>query len=98
LACCLSGGLIFRRRRGFSDLPESDQTDNLQPQVTPPTEADQPVATTDAPRENAETAGQDAALGDTTGMGTVLALGCIGGTVFLIVIGLIYLLITQLFG
>jgi hypothetical protein len=90
LACCLSGGLIFRRRRGFSDLPEPDQTDQ--------TDNLQPVATTEAPRENAETAGQDAALGDTTGMGTVLALGCIGGTVFLIVIGLIYLLITQLFG
>jgi hypothetical protein len=48
--------------------------------------------------ESAETPAAEPALGDTTGMGTVLALGCIGGTVFLIVLGLIYLLITQLFG
>lgn len=77
---------------------QTDQTDNPQPQGKPPAEADQPVATTEVRRQNAETAGQETALGDTTGMGTVLALGCIGGTVFLIVIGLIYLLITQLFG
>jgi hypothetical protein len=38
------------------------------------------------------------ALGDTAGTGTIIALGCIGATLFLIVLGLIYLLITQLFG
>jgi len=40
----------------------------------------------------------NASLADTTGTGTIVALGCIGGTVFLIAIGLLYLLVTQLFG
>ena len=38
------------------------------------------------------------ALGDTVGTGSVIAFGCIGGTVFLIVLGLIYLLAVQVFG
>lgn len=38
------------------------------------------------------------APGDTVGTGSVIALGCIGGTVFLIVLGLIYLLASQIFG
>ena len=42
--------------------------------------------------------GTEASLGDTTGTGTIVALGCIGATLFLIVIGLLYLGITQLFG
>lgn len=37
-------------------------------------------------------------FGDTAGTGTIVALGCIGATVFLIVIGLLYLGATQLFG
>jgi hypothetical protein len=40
----------------------------------------------------------DASLGDTAGTGTIIALGCIGATLFLIVLGLLYLGITQLFG
>lgn len=40
----------------------------------------------------------DGSLGDTRGTGTIVALGCIGATLFLIVIGLLYLGITQLFG
>jgi hypothetical protein len=38
------------------------------------------------------------AIGDTAGTGTIIALGCISGTIFLIVLGVIYLLITQLLG
>lgn len=37
-------------------------------------------------------------LADTTGTGTIVALGCIGATLFLIVLGLLYLGLTQLFG
>ena len=40
----------------------------------------------------------DPSLADTSGTGTIVALGCVGATVFLIVIGLLYLAITQLFG
>lgn len=40
----------------------------------------------------------ESALGDTAGTGTIIALGCITGTIFLIIVGLIYLLITQVFG
>ncbi len=40
----------------------------------------------------------DGSLGDTSGTGTIVALGCIGATIFLIVIGLLYLGVTQLFG
>ena len=38
------------------------------------------------------------ALGDTVGTGSIIALGCITATLFLIVLGLVYLGITQLFG
>lgn len=40
----------------------------------------------------------DGSLADTTGTGTIVALGCIGATLFLIVLGLLYLGLTQLFG
>lgn len=40
----------------------------------------------------------DPSLADTSGTGTIVALGCIGATAFLIVIGLLYLVITQLVG
>jgi len=43
------------------------------------------------------TSGGDA-IGDTAGTGTIVALGCIAGTIFIIILGLIYLLITQLLG
>ncbi len=82
-------------------MPEPDQnhqTDDLERQPSPPAGVDEPVAKIDGTGKDAVAPSQDPALGDTTGMGTVLALGCIGGTVFLIVLGLIYLLITQLFG
>jgi hypothetical protein len=55
----------------------------------------------DAPA-TADTAGSpaasDPALGDTIGTGSAIAFGCIAGTVFLIVLGLIYLLAVQVFG
>jgi hypothetical protein len=79
-------------------LPEPDQnhpTNEIENQPAPPAGVADPVTNAG---ESAETPAAGPALGDTTGMGTVLALGCIGGTVFLIVLGLIYLLITQLFG
>lgn len=38
------------------------------------------------------------AADDTAGTGTAIALGCIGATLFLILIGLIFIGITQLFG
>lgn len=38
------------------------------------------------------------AIGDTAGTGTIVALGCITGTIFIIILGVIYLLITQLLG
>lgn len=46
----------------------------------------------------AETGAPDPSLADTTGTGTIVALGCIGATLFLIVIGLLYLGATQVFG
>ncbi|MGI8963762.1 MAG: hypothetical protein ACR2GI_04595 [Thermomicrobiales bacterium] len=39
-----------------------------------------------------------AAVEDTAGTGTAIALGCIGATLFLILVGLIFIGITQLFG
>lgn len=41
--------------------------------------------------------GQTAAEGPTIGTGTSLALGCVAGTVLLIVIGLLYILIASVF-
>ena len=40
----------------------------------------------------------DPSLGDTVGTGTVIALACIAATIFLIVLGLIYVLIARLLG
>jgi len=70
------------------------------PEVMPSPVAGDPAA---APAEAEVTAqtpvtGTEASFGDTTGTGTIVALGCIGATLFLIVIGLLYLGITQLFG
>ncbi len=47
---------------------------------------------------NREPGTPDPSFADTSGTGTVVALGCIGATAFLIVIGLVYLVITQLVG
>ncbi|MBA3275562.1 MAG: hypothetical protein H0T72_07190 [Chloroflexia bacterium] len=47
--------------------------------------------------EPAATEATGTSLADTTGTGTIIALGCIGATLFLIVLGLIYLGLTQLF-
>ncbi len=82
-------------------MPEADQnqpTDSPERQTPSTTEVEAPVADASQLTPDPPATGQEPALGDTSGMGTVLALGCIGGTVFLIVLGLIYLLITQLFG
>jgi hypothetical protein len=65
-------------------------------QTTPEQVTGAPVA---PPEETGPAATErEASLADTAGTGTIVALGCIGGTVFLIVLGLIYLLVTQLFG
>jgi len=71
-------------------LPESPTTSNSEVPAEAGQESieDQPVAD----------ATSGAAIGDTAGTGTIVALGCITGTIFLIVLGVIYLLITQLLG
>lgn len=46
----------------------------------------------------AEKSGEPVALGDTVGTGTAIALGCVGGTLVLIVAGLIILMLVRLFG
>lgn len=67
--------------------------------TTPPT-ASAPLAPEAAATDQSTgTPGAErAAVGDTAGTGTVIALGCIGGTLFLIVLGLLYFLVTQVFG
>ena len=40
----------------------------------------------------------EASLADTSGMGTIMAIGCIGATLFLIVLGLIYIAVVQIVG
>lgn len=66
-----------------------------------PATANEPVLeTTDAPRETPaqEPASPAAnAEGPTIGTGTSIALGCIAGTILLIVIGLLYILILAIF-
>jgi hypothetical protein len=69
----------------------------------PDTRDPAPVAT--EPTEAVNDAGGDsgaqtsgASLGDTAGTGTIIAIGCITGTIFIIVLGLVYLLVTQLLG
>ncbi|MEJ7900450.1 MAG: hypothetical protein WKF63_01295 [Thermomicrobiales bacterium] len=47
---------------------------------------------------DAGSGGPELSLADTSGTGTIVAIGCIGATLFLIVIGLVYLGATQLFG
>lgn len=70
------------------------------PEVVPSPDAGDPAAALVDADVTAQTpvTGSEASLGDTTGTGTIVALGCIGATLFLIVIGLLYLGITQLFG
>lgn len=59
---------------------------------TPPETIETTAGASDAPDNSG-----GAALGDTAGTGTIIALGCITGTIFLIILGLVYLLITQVF-
>jgi len=74
-------------------LPEpapSSQPDPVDPAATEaPPGAD---ARSDAPPVT------EASLADTSGMGTIVAIGCIGATLFLIVLGLIYIAVVQLVG
>jgi len=74
--------------------------DNSNLDVSPSPDAGDPAAASVDADVTAQTpvTGTEASLGDTTGTGTIVALGCIGATLFLIVIGLLYLGITQLFG
>lgn len=60
--------------------------------------APDPAVDTAVTRADSTTAANGTSLADTSGTGTIVALGCIGATLFLIVIGLLYLGITQLFG
>lgn len=74
-------------------MPEQD------PQATSTPTDEASAASTPAAAETSESPpASDPAPGDTVGTGSVIALGCIGGTVFLIVLGLIYLLLVQVFG
>lgn len=41
---------------------------------------------------------KDGGIGDTVGTGTSIALGCIAGTILLVVLGLIYLLVVMILG
>ncbi|HYI24503.1 MAG TPA: hypothetical protein VD767_03760 [Thermomicrobiales bacterium] len=75
-------------------MPAQDPND--QPTDTPvdvPAAGEAPASTDDASVQ-----AEPGAPGDTVGTGSVIALGCIGGTIFLIVLGLIYLLVVQVFG
>jgi hypothetical protein len=61
----------------------------------PPVEPDHDSPQPDAP--DATPPAQSAALGDTAGTGTIIALGCIGATAFLIVVGIVIILLLQVF-
>lgn len=74
--------------------PESDATHTS---ATAPETVASASTAEDAAAEQAVAPGEQS-LADTTGTGTIVALGCIAGTVFIIVLGVIYLVITQLFG
>lgn len=92
--------------------PTSDPVPSTEPAEIEPATDEQIVSEASAPKEIAalpndepvasetSTSASEAesSLGDTAGTGTIIALGCITGTVFLIVLGLIYLLVTQVFG
>jgi hypothetical protein len=56
-----------------------------------------PPPATDAPDADAPKA-ERPALGDTVGTGTSIALGCLAGTLLLIVIGLIFLVVVMVVG
>jgi hypothetical protein len=74
-------------------VPEQEpQATNTPTDETISSDAQETPDTTEAPPAG------NPALGDTVGTGSVIAFGCIAGTVFLIVLGLIYLLAVQVFG
>lgn len=73
-----------------------DETTNHLPNGAP----DQPVPVAPPGAGPGQLAGDTPrrdSLGDTVGTGSIIAIGCIGGTVFLIALGLLFLLVTQLF-
>ncbi len=72
--------------------PPKPATQSPDGAAEPDGDANDPVAS-----EPAATEATGASLADTTGTGTIVALGCIGATLFLIVLGLIYLGLSQLF-
>ncbi len=76
-----------------SEQPAEDAIAAGAPALSAEGPSGRPASPDDEPQ-----AASNASLADTTGTGTIVALGCIGGTVFLIVLGLLYLLVTQLFG
>jgi hypothetical protein len=74
-------------------VPEQEpQATNTPTDETISSHAQETPDTTEAPPAG------NPALGDTVGTGSAIAFGCIAGTVFLIVLGLIYLLAVQVFG
>lgn len=75
------------------DLQTENDTSASGTGQSPPEALETPTSASD-PAPSAA----DGSLADTTGTGTIVALGCIGATAFLIVLGLLYLLFTQLFG
>lgn len=72
------------------------------PQPTSDAEHGRPPVPANAPDIVSDPDGQDTppqpALGDTVGTGTSIALGCIAGTLLLVVIGLVFLLVVWLIG
>lgn len=78
--------------------PSKQPPDDAIAAGSPALSAQGPVGRPGGPDDEPQAATGNASLADTTGTGTIVALGCIGGTVFLIVLGLLYLLVTQFVG
>lgn len=72
--------------------PRDQRPDSEQPQ--PAADSSDVVQPSDAePIEQAEA--EEGGIGNTVGTGTSIALGCIAGTILLVVIGLIFLLVVM---
>lgn len=85
----------------YGQIPLTTDSSETQPTSTP-TLADwvfpgksMPSAT-DGDGSAQDASPDNPAIGDTVGTGTAVALGCIGGTIFLIVIALVILLVSRL--
>jgi hypothetical protein len=74
--------------------PTSSNQPDPKPSASPATTGAPP----DAESRSDASPAVEASLADTSGMGTIVAIGCIGATLFLIVLGLIYIAVVQLVG